>query len=181
MGRTIAVSWWALAIRGVAGILLGIAAFAWTGLTLLVLVTLFGAYLLVDGLFALIAGIRGGSWLVTAEGLLGIVAGGLVILRPGLAAVALVYLIAAWAVLTGAAELGAAFLLRRILPNEWLLVIAGMVSVVFGVLLAINPSAGLVTITWFFGAYMIVFGALALALGVRLRGSRATLVVSSIN
>jgi len=181
MGRTIAVSWWALAIRGVAGILLGIAAFAWTGLTLFVLITLFGAYLLVDGVFALVAGIRGGSWLVTVEGLLGIVAGGLVILRPGLAAVALVYLIAAWAVLTGAAELGAAFLLRRILPNEWLLVIAGIVSVVFGVLLAINPSAGLVTITWFFGAYMIVFGALALALGIRLRGSRVTLVVSSIN
>ncbi|TME58630.1 MAG: HdeD family acid-resistance protein [Chloroflexi bacterium] len=181
MGRTFAVSWLPLAIRGVAGILLGIAAFAWTGLTLLVLITLFGAYLLVDGLFALIAGVRGGSWLVGVEGLLGIVAGGLVIWRPGIAAIALVYLIALWAVLTGAAELGAAYLLRRILPSEWLLVIAGIVSILFGVLLAINPSAGLVTITWLFGAYMIVFGALALALGFRLRGSRATLVVGSIN
>ncbi|TMD01838.1 MAG: HdeD family acid-resistance protein [Chloroflexi bacterium] len=181
MGRTFAVSWLPLAIRGVAGILLGIAAFAWTGLTLLVLITLFGAYLLVDGLFALVAGIRGGSWLVGVEGLLGIVAGGLVIWRPGIAAIALVYLIALWAVLTGAAELGAAYLLRRILPSEWLLVIAGIVSILFGVLLAINPSAGLVTITWLFGAYMIVFGALALALGFRLRGSRATLVVGSIN
>jgi uncharacterized membrane protein HdeD (DUF308 family) len=181
MGRTFAVSWWALAIRGVAGILLGIAAFAWTGLTLLVLITLFGAYLLVDGLFALIAGIRGGSWLVGVEGLLGIVAGSLVIWRPGIAAIALVYLIALWAVLTGAAELGAAYLLRSILPSEWLLVVAGIVSIVFGVLLAINPSAGLVTITWLFGAYMIVFGALALALGFRLRGSRPTLVVGSVS
>jgi uncharacterized membrane protein HdeD (DUF308 family) len=181
MGRAIVINWWALAIRGVAGILLGIAAFAWTGLTLLVLITLFGAYLLVDGLFALIAGVRGGSWLLAVEGLLGIVAGALVIWRPGIAAVAIVYLIAVWAILTGAAELGAAYFVRRILPGEWLLVIAGIVSIVFGVLLGINPSAGLVTITWLFGAYMLVFGALALALGLRLRGTRATLVVGSIN
>jgi uncharacterized membrane protein HdeD (DUF308 family) len=181
MGGTIVVSWWALAIRGVAGILLGIAAFAWTGLTLLVLITLFGAYLFVDGLFAIIAGIRGGSWLVGLEGLLGIVAGGLVIWRPGIAGVALVYLIALWAILTGAAELGAAYFLRRIVPSEWLLVVAGIVSIIFGVMLAINPSAGLVTITWLFGAYMLVFGALALALGIRLRGSRAKLVVGSID
>jgi uncharacterized membrane protein HdeD (DUF308 family) len=175
MGRAIVINWWALAIRGVAGILLGIAAFAWTGLTLLVLITLFGAYLLVDGLFALIAGVRGGSWLLAVEGLLGIVAGALVIWRPGIAAVAIVYLIAVWAIL------GAAYFVRRILPGEWLLVIAGIVSIVFGVLLGINPSAGLVTITWLFGAYMLVFGALALALGLRLRGTRATLVVGSIN
>ena len=73
MGSSVRISWWALAIRGVAGILLGIAAFAWTGITLLVLIALFAAYLLVDGAFAIVAGIRGGSWLLTLEGALGIV------------------------------------------------------------------------------------------------------------
>jgi uncharacterized membrane protein HdeD (DUF308 family) len=179
MGKAIVVNWWALAIRGVAGILIGIAAFAWTGLTLLVLIALFAAYLLVDGVFALVAGIRGQSWLVALEGTLGIVAGIIAIWRPGLAAVVIVYLIAVWAILTGAAELGAAYLLRRIVANEWLLVLGGIVSIVFGVLLAINPAAGLVTITWLFGAYMLIFGALAFALALRLRGSRSTFATTA--
>src|SRR5216683_1758046 len=130
MGSSVGISWWALAIRGVAGILLGIAAFAWTGITLLVLIALFAAYLLVDGAFAIVAGIRGASWL-----------------------------------------------LRRIVRNEFLLVLGGIVSIVFGILLAINPSAGVVTIVWLFGAYMLIFGVLALALALRLRSSGAARVV----
>src|SRR5260370_14891898 len=107
MGRAIVVSWWALAIRGVAGILIGIAAFAWTGLTLLVLIALFAAYLLVDGVFALVAGIRGQSWLVAVEGALGILAGIIAILRPGSVPGDILHLIALRALLTAAAEIGA--------------------------------------------------------------------------
>jgi uncharacterized membrane protein HdeD (DUF308 family) len=177
MGSSIRISWWALAIRGVAGILLGIAAFAWTGITLLVLIALFAAYLLVDGAFAIVAGIRGGSWLLTLEGALGIVVGIIALARPGIAAVTLVYLVAVWAILSGLVELGAAYLLRRIVRNEFLLVLGGVVSIVFGILLAINPSAGVVTIVWLFGAYMLIFGVLALALALRLRSSGAARVV----
>jgi len=171
MGSSVTVSWWALAIRGVAGILLGIAAFAWTGITLLVLIALFAAYLLVDGAFAIVAGIRGGSWLLTLEGALGIIVGIIALLRPGIAAVAIVLLIAVWAILSGLVELGAAYLLRRVVPNEFLLIVAGLLSIVFGIVLAINPSAGVVTIVWLFGAYMLFFGVLALALALRLRSS----------
>jgi uncharacterized membrane protein HdeD (DUF308 family) len=165
----------------VAGILLGIAAFAWTGITLVVLIALFAAYLFIDGVFATIAGARGRSWLLLVEGLAGIVAGVLVILWPQLSALVLVLLVAAWAILTGLLELGAAYMLRRVVRNEWLLVLGGIVSIVFGVLLAANPRAGLVTIVWLFGAYMLVFGAFAFALALRLRSTRATLVVTTFN
>jgi len=179
MGRAIAVSWWALAVRGVAGILLGIAAIVWPGITLLVLIALFAFYLLIDGAFAVVAGARGRSWLLIVEGVVGIVAAILAVLWAGITALILVYLVAAWAIVTGALELGAAYLLRRVVKNEWLLVVGGIVSIVFGILLALNPAAGLVTIVWFFGAYMLIFGALTLALALRFRGSRATGVVST--
>src|SRR5260370_9716176 len=169
MGTSVRISWWALAIRGVAGIVVGIAAFAWTGITLLVLLALFAAYLLVDGAFAIVAGIRGGSWLLTLEGALGIVVGIVALWRPGIAAVTLVYLVAVWAILSGLVELGAPYLLRRIAPNEFLLAVGGIVSIAFGILLAINPSAGVVPIVVLFRAYMLIFCVLALSLAPRLR------------
>jgi len=179
MGSAIAVNWWALAIRGVAGILLGIAAFAWTGITLVVLIALFAAYLFIDGVFAIIGGARARSWLLIIEGVAGIVVAALAIRLPGLTALALVYLVAAWAIVSGSIELWAAYLLRRVVRNEWLLVLGGIVSVLFGMLLSINPRAGLVTIVWLLGAYMLVFGVLAFALALRLRSSGGTLVVGS--
>src|SRR6202158_496242 len=179
MGSAIVVNWWALAIRGVVGILLGIAAVAWPGITLLVLIAVFAVYLLIDGVLALIAGARARSWLLAVEGAAGIVAAILAVLWPGITALILVYLIAAWAIVTGALELGAAYLLRRVVKGEWLLVVGGVISIAFGILLAINPAAGLVTIVWLFGAYMLIFGAITLALGLRLRSTRATIAVGS--
>src|SRR5260370_29842633 len=108
MGSSVRLSWWGFAVRGVAGIPLGIAAFAWTGSTLLVLIALFAAYLLVDGAFAIVAGIRGGSWLLTLEGALGILVGMVALLRPGIAAVTLVYLVAVGAILSCLCELDGA-------------------------------------------------------------------------
>jgi uncharacterized membrane protein HdeD (DUF308 family) len=166
---------------GLAGILLGIAALVWTGLTVVVLIALFAAYLAIDGVFAIVAGARARSLLLVLEGVVGIIVAILAVLWPGLTALAAVYLVAAWAIVTGALELGAAYLLRRVVPNEWLLIVAGILSVGFGILLAINPAAGIVTLVWLFGIYMIVFGALALALALRLRSSRATLVVGTFN
>jgi uncharacterized membrane protein HdeD (DUF308 family) len=177
MGVGITVNWWALALRGVAGILIGIVAFVWTGTALAFLVALTAAYLLVTGVLALMAGFLGRSWVLGLQGVLSIGAGILAFILPGLTALALVYLVAAWAVLTGLLELGAAFLLRRVLRNEWLLVIGGIVSIAFGVLLVANPTAGMVTITWIFGAYALISGVLLLAVALRLRGSRATMVV----
>jgi uncharacterized membrane protein HdeD (DUF308 family) len=174
----IVVNWWSLAIRGVAGIIFGIACFAFSGVAGLFLVLLLAAYLLIDGIFATIGGALVRSWWLLAEGVLGIVAGILALFFPTITALALVLLVAAWAILTGIAELGAAVLLRRVVANEWLLGVAGIVSIVFGIALALNPYAGLVTIVWLIGGYAFVFGVLCVALAIRLRGTNGTFVVT---
>jgi uncharacterized membrane protein HdeD (DUF308 family) len=145
------------------------AAFAWPGITLAVIVILFAAYLLVDGVFALVGGISGRSWILIIEGLAGIVAGALALIWPAITAVVLLILVAAWAILTGLIELFAAYLLRRVLRHEWLLALGGAASVVFGILLVVNPRAGLLTLVWLMGAYAFVFGVILLGLAWRLR------------
>jgi uncharacterized membrane protein HdeD (DUF308 family) len=178
MELAITSNWWVLALRGVAGILLGIAAFALTGITLVVLIALFAAYLLVDGVLAIVAGTRGRSWLIAAEGALGVVAGLVAVLFPALTALGLALLIAAWAILTGVAELAAAIRLRRLISNEWLLAGAGTLSIVFGLLIALFPGAGLVAIVWIIGAYALVWGVMLLALAFRLRGHQGRLILA---
>ena len=172
MRRDVAERWWAIALRGVAAILLGILAFVWPGLTLVVLVIMLGAYLLVDGVLGLIAGATSRSWLLLVEGVLGVIAGILTLLWPAITAVVLLVLIAVWAILTGAAELYAAVRLRRLIKNEWLLILGGLASVVFGILLLVRPGAGLLALVWLVGVYAFVFGVLMLGLALRLRGSR---------
>ena len=151
-------SWWILAVRGAAAVIFGLLALIWPQITLLALVLVFGAYALVDGVFALVAAARGrqlagGSrgWLVL-EGLLGIGAGigaGIVaLLWPGITALALLWVIAFWAVLTGVLEIIAAVRLRRVLDNEWLLVVAGTLSIIFGLILMIWPGSGAIGLVW---------------------------------
>jgi len=180
MGRAISVNWGALALRGLAGILIGVVAFLWPGVGVAVLVALVGAYLLVTGALGLLAGVMGRSWMLVLQGVLGLAAGVLAFVLPGVTALALVYLVAAWAILTGFTELGAAFLLRRVLRNEWLLILGGIISIVFGVLLILNPLAAVLTITWIFGAYALISGVLLVALALRLRGSHGRTAVGPL-
>lgn len=172
-------NWWAVALRGVIAILFGVTAFVWPGLTLEILVLFFGAYAVVDGVFAIIAAFtnRAGHdrwWVLLLEGLVGIAAGLIAFLRPGLATLALLLVIAAWAIVTGILEIAAAIRLREEIQGEWLLALSGIASLVFGVLLILFPSTGALTITLLIGAYAIVFGVTLLALGLRLR-KRGTL------
>jgi uncharacterized membrane protein HdeD (DUF308 family) len=165
--------WWIVALRGLAGVLFGIAAFVWPEITLTVLVLMFGAYAVVDGVFALIYAFSSGTplrGLRVVEGLTGIVIGVIALVWPGITALALLYVIAAWAVLTGILEIIAAIDLRKVIDNEWLLGLGGLASVVFGVILALQPNAGALALIWLIGAYAIVFGALLIALSFRLRG-----------
>jgi uncharacterized membrane protein HdeD (DUF308 family) len=172
MNAELADRWWVIALRGVAGILLGIAAFAWPGITLFVLVILFGAYLLVDSVLAVVAGGMSRSWLLVLEGAAGVIAGILTLVWPSITAVVLLVLVAVWAILTGLIELYAAIRLRRVIRNEWVLILVGAASVIFGILLLVNPAAGLLTLVWLIGAYSLVFGVLLVALAFRLRSSR---------
>jgi uncharacterized membrane protein HdeD (DUF308 family) len=171
--QALARNWWALVIRGMLGIIFGLIAFVWPGVTLTALVLVFGAYIFVDGIFALIAAFSRGltniRWPMLVEGLLGIIAGVIAFLWPAAAILALLFLLAAWAIVTGIFELVAAFQLRRELENEWLLGLSGIASIIFGILLAIFPGAGGLAVIWILGAYALVFGILLVVLGLRLR------------
>jgi uncharacterized membrane protein HdeD (DUF308 family) len=166
--------WWVLAVRGAAAILFGILTLLWPALSLYALVLLFGAYALVDGVFNLIGALRrasdGRRWgAMIVEGILSITAGVLTFFWPGITALALLFLIGAWAMMTGIVEIAAAIRLRSQLRGEWLLALSGVLSVVFGLLLFFFPGAGALAVAFWIGAYAIVFGVLLLALAFRLR------------
>jgi len=179
MITALAQNWWAFLLRGIAAILFGIIAFGWPGVTIVSLTYVFGFYALLDGVFALIAAwsIRGADrwWVLLLEGLLGIVAGVIAFVYPQVTALALLTVIAAWAILTGILEIVAAIRLRQEIDNEWSLGLAGLASVVFGVLLVVWPQSGLVTISWIIGFYAIAFGIMMLVLGFRLQGMNKTI------
>jgi uncharacterized membrane protein HdeD (DUF308 family) len=165
-------AWWTLVLRGVVAVLFGLAALFWPGKTLLVLILFFGAYTLVDGIFAVVGGIMDSSrrWLLLIEGVLGVVAGLILLARPGLGALVLIYIIAIWAIVTGVMEILAAISLRREIDNEWLMILGGAISVLFGVILAVLPGAGLLSLTWLIGAFAIIFGVAFIVLSFRVKG-----------
>jgi uncharacterized membrane protein HdeD (DUF308 family) len=163
-------NWGALAFRGVVAILFGVVAFVWPGRTVAVLVILLAAFALVEGLINVIAGVRAREGWAIAEGALSILVGlVIVVVGPQWTALALLYLVAAWAILTGIARIVAAIQLRRLVENEWLLILSGVASVVFGVIAAIFPGAGILALIWFVAAWAIVLGLLQLALALSLR------------
>ena len=171
----VAGNWWALLLRGIAAVLFGLAALFWPGLTLYVLVIFFGAYVLVDSVFAIAAGIRGSGgrgWLLLAEGVLGVLAGLVALFWPGISALVLLYVIAAWAIFTGILKVVMAISLRREIENEWLMILSGVLSVVFGVVLGALPGVGLLSLVWLVGIYALIFGVALIVLGFRVRGHR---------
>lgn len=155
--------WWLMAIRGLLAVLFGLAAIVRPRLTLFVLVILFGAYALVDGVVAVIVSFQERKnvrqwWVVLLGGIAGIIAGVLTFVWPAITALVLLYLIAAWAIVTGIVEIAAAFSRRLPIAHEWTLVLAGILSVLFGVLLAILPGVGLLSLVWLIGIYALAFG-----------------------
>jgi uncharacterized membrane protein HdeD (DUF308 family) len=174
MGNALARNWWAVVLRGVLAISFGVIALFNPGAALLSLVLVFGVYALVDGVFAIISAIFNRQqdsrwWVVALEGLLGVLAGIVAIVWPGITALSLVYLIAAWAVITGVMEMVAAVRLRKEITGEWLLFVAGALSVLAGILMASMPVQGAVAIIWVIAAYMLISGIVMIALGLRLR------------
>jgi uncharacterized membrane protein HdeD (DUF308 family) len=168
--------WWAVAVRGAAALLFGIMALIWPGVTIAVLVLLFGAYALVDGAIALGTAISGRGrdrrWMLVLQGVVGILAGVLTFIWPGITAMALLLLIAAWALVTGILGIVAAIWLRREVRGEWLLALGGALSVLFGIVLLVRPGVGALAVVWMIGLYSIIFGVAMLALGFQLRRLR---------
>lgn len=167
-------SWKWLLVRGVLALLFGIAALVWPALSLAVLVGLFAAFALLSGVLAVWAAVKHRAtyrrwWLLLLQGLLGVAAAVLALVWPEITALVLLVLVAAWAIVTGALEIVLAVRLRREIEGEWLLGLAGLLSVVFGVLLVAVPSAGLVALAWLVGLYAIVYGVVLVVLALKLR------------
>lgn len=176
--RGIARNWWTFLVRGLLAIAFGLAALVWPDVTLLVLVALFGAFALLDGVISVLFGITGREsirWWMVIWGLVGVAAGIGVFLWPTIGALALVYVIAAWAILTGAMEIAAAITWRREIRSEWVLIVAGVLSVLVGGAMALFPGAGAVALVWLIGAYAVVFGVLLVIVAFRLRDLRGHL------
>lgn len=178
-------NWWAVALRGVLAVIFGLLALIWPGITILVLVALFGAYCLVDGVAAIGIALFGGAerfegaaagrrpWLVV-EGIAGVIAGIITFAWPNITTLALLWLIAFWALVTGIMEIVAAIRLRRELQGEWLLIISGALSVVFGVLLIVWPASGALALVTLIAIYALIFGVALIGLGLRLRRVHGT-------
>ncbi len=175
MLEKISRNWWMFALRGVAAIIFGVVAFAQPAQALQALVLMFGVYALVDGIFAISAGIAARGyferwWAMLLEGMAGVVIGLLTFFWPGVTALVLVYFIAAWALITGIFEIVAAIQFRRVITGEWMLILGGLLSILFGILLFVSPAVGAVSVIWMIGIYAITFGILEIVLAFRLRG-----------
>jgi uncharacterized membrane protein HdeD (DUF308 family) len=176
MSAVLADSWWAVGLRGVLGILFGLICLLTPGLALEVFVILFAAYMLVDGVFAIASGIKaarnGERWgLLILEGIVDLAAGTVAVLWPAITLVALIWIVAIWAIVSGALMLGAAFTLN-LDHGRWWLALGGIASLIFGVLLVIQPLIGAVVLTMWIGAYALVFGIFLLVLAFQLHSKK---------
>jgi uncharacterized membrane protein HdeD (DUF308 family) len=175
--------WGALAVKGLLAILFGVIALTWPGRTVTGIVYVFGAFAFLDGISAIAASVNvaqlGGRWggLLLA-GIVGIVIGVLAFVHPAATALAMVYYLAVWAVLSGVFEIAAAIRLRKVVEGEWMLVAAAVLSILFGLLIASRPGAGLLSLVWVIGIYAIIFGCLELGLAFRLRGAERRMVTA---
>jgi uncharacterized membrane protein HdeD (DUF308 family) len=172
--HALAKSWWLLLLRGIAAIVFGILAFVWPGITLVTLVLFYGAFALVDGVLSLIAAFTGGpkrapTWWLVVVGLLGIAAGAATFLWPGITALVLLIFIGAWSLVRGIFEIIGAIQLRKEIDNEWMLILSGLLSAIFGLIILVAPGAGALGLIWAIAAYSIMAGIVLIALSFRLR------------
>jgi uncharacterized membrane protein HdeD (DUF308 family) len=170
--------WWVFLIRGVAALIFGILSLAYPGMTFVALTIIFAAYAFVNGIFALAAALGGlgGSrwWVLLIEGILGLIVAFWVWTQPVYSAVVLVYAIAIWAIITGIAEIIGGLQLREFISNEWVYILSGILSVVFGILVLRDVGAGLVVVAWTIGIYAILFGLAQFGIAFRLNKLRST-------
>jgi uncharacterized membrane protein HdeD (DUF308 family) len=175
-------TWGLLMVRGVLAVIFGVIAITMPGPALLAVVILFGAYAFVDGIVAIIAffGARGrkGAWWLLFAGILGLMAGVLTLFFPGMTALALLSLVAAWSIVTGVFAIAAAIRLRKELTGEWRLYLAGALSITFGVLLVLNAATGLLALMWLMGFYAILYAVMLISLALRVRHIRGEMAAA---
>ena len=174
MNELLLRSWWMLALRGAIALLFGVLAVLWPGITLLWLAALFAAYALIGGAVSVIGAVKNREsdeewWLILLLGLVSLGAGVIAVLHPGLTALVLVLIMGANALVIGVLDIAVAIRLRKVIRGEWLLILAGIGSIVFGVLVFLFPGAGALALVWLISVYAVVTGVLLLALAFRAR------------
>ena len=175
LSKLMSVYWWVLLLRGVLAILFGIAAYAWPGMTLATLVTLFGAFAFVDGIFNVFHAFSGRKederwWVLLLEGLLGIAFGVITFQAPEITATVLILYIAFWAMATGVLRIILAVRLRKEIEGEWWMALAGLAGIVFGVLMVARPGAGALALLWLVAIWAIVGGVFLVILSFKVKG-----------
>ncbi|MEV0648605.1 HdeD family acid-resistance protein [Phytomonospora sp. NPDC050363] len=167
-------NWWVLVAQGVLAIIFGIMAWVWPAATVLVLVILFGAYTLVEGIFAIVAAVKGtdrnGRGWLAFIGIASVIIGLIALFWPGVTALVLLYIIAVWAIVRGVITVYGAIRLRKELQGEWVLILSGAISVIFGLLLMFWPVSGVLAVIWLIGVYAIFLGIMQIVLGFRVKG-----------
>ena len=174
LAKLLAANWWILLLRGILAILFGVAAYAWPGMTLAMLVMFFAAFVFVDGVFDTFAAFAGRKenenwWVLLIEGLLGIAFGLITWMRPGITTMVLLLFIAFWAMATGILRIIMALRLRKEIEGEWWLVLSGLASVLFGLIVMARPGAGALALLWLIGAWAIVVGVFLVILAFQAR------------
>jgi uncharacterized membrane protein HdeD (DUF308 family) len=178
MIETLKRHWWVPVIRGIAAIVFGVVAFVYPGITIATLVLFFGAWVLIDGIFRVVGAIGHRAsdpdwgWHIVI-GIVGIIVGLLTFHAPRITALALIIYIAAWALMVGATEIAFAIKLRREIKGEWFLILMGLASIIFAILLLWNPVAGAAAVIWLIAWYAVVLGILAIFFGFRLKTLKA--------
>ena len=170
--------WWTILLRGIIAVLFGIAAFVWPGITIVFLISLFGAYALLDGIISVVIGIAQYGenerwWGILLQGICGIAVGLMTFLWPHVTGLILLYFIAGWSILTGLFQIVAAIRLRKVMSGEWLLGLSGVISVLFGITLFVYPAAGALAVIWMIGIFAILNGLLLIFLSLRLKSKLA--------
>ena len=171
----LAENWWLLLLRGLAAIAFGVIAFFWPGITLLSLTYLWGAYAFADGVLSLWAAITGQGgdtslrWWLALSGVVSILAAAVAFFWPGITALVLLMFIAAWAIAIGVLEIYAAVQLRKVIENEWWLILSGLLSIAFGVAMFAWPGAGALAAIWMIAWFAIFFGCLLVGVAFRLK------------
>lgn len=177
MYNSITQNWWIFLLRGICAVIFGIVAFAWPGITLSALVLVFGIYAIADGVIAMAVGLSGDAigarWgQMVLLGILSVIAGLLTFVWPNITAVALLAVIAAWAIVRGIVEIYAAIKLRPVIEHDWLLILSGICSILFGALVFARPRAGALALLWVIGAYAIVYGVILIAFSFELHSMK---------
>ena len=167
-------NWWLLLLRGLVAIVFALLTWAQPGVSLAALVLVFGIYVLADGLLGVWSAIAKRRdnrhwWLRLLWGVVGIVVGVMTFIMPGITGLVLLMYIAAWAMITGVLQIVAAIRLRKEIKGEWLMILSGLVSVAFGVLLFLQPGAGALAVAWIIAAYAFIFGVLMVLLAFKVR------------